>query len=62
MQWVKVLGVVSLIILSIFGALIGGIIGMFVGVVVGPMNILDGRASKSSSIVTDIINGDIDRI
>ena len=62
MQAVKVLGVIGLIILSIFGALIGGIIGMFVGASAGPMSILDGRAGKASSILTDITNVDIDKI
>lgn len=44
------------------GALIGGIVGMFVGSTILPLKILNGHDAKSQDIVTDIINGDIDRI
>lgn len=61
-QAFKVMSIIFIIILSIIGAFVGGIVGMFVGATTFPLKILNGRATKSQNIVTDIINGDIDRI
>jgi hypothetical protein len=57
MTFLKVLGIIGFIILSIGCALIGAVLGCVIGAMYVPICISDGRASTPVEIVTGVFNG-----